>query len=136
MLFRSIGKGGEMINKIIAETGAEIDIKEDGTVFIASADGPSIEAAKQWIRDITQDPEVGAVYQNVPVVSVLDFGVFVQIMPGRDGMVHVSEMSEERVNKPSDVVSVGDKVNVVLVAIDEKGRLNLSMKQAERELSK
>ena len=131
-----IGKGGEMINKIIAETGAEIDIQEDGTVFIASADGPSIEAAKKMIRDITQDPEVGSIYQDVPVVSVLDFGVFVQIMPGRDGMVHVSEISEERINKPSDVLSVGDKVDVKLVAIDEKGRLNLSMRQAARELKK
>ncbi len=129
-----IGKGGEMINKIIAETGAEIDIKEDGLVMISSPDGASIEAAKQMIRDITQDPEVGTIYKHVPVVSVLDFGCFVQILPGRDGMVHVSEMSDERVNKPSDVVSVGDYVNVKLMAIDEKGRLNLSMKQAEREL--
>ncbi len=129
-----IGKGGEMINKIIAETGAQIDIQDDGTVFIASPDGESIEAAKKMIRDITQDPEVGSIYENVPVVSVLDFGVFVQIMPGRDGMVHVSEISEERVNKPSDVLTVGDMVNVKLVAIDEKGRLNLSMKQAAREL--
>ena len=123
-----------MINKIIAETGAEIDIKEDGLVMISSPDGVSIEAAKQMIRDITQDPEVGTIYKHVPVVSVLDFGCFVQILPGRDGMVHVSEMSDERVNKPSDVVSVGDYVNVKLMAIDEKGRLNLSMKQAEREL--
>jgi polyribonucleotide nucleotidyltransferase len=131
-----IGKGGEMINKIIAETGAEIDIQDDGTVMIASPDGASIEAAKKRIRDITQDPEVGTIYENVPVVSVLDFGAFVQILPGRDGMVHVSEISEERVNKPSDVLSVGDTVNVKLVAIDEKGRLNLSIKQAERELNK
>ncbi len=131
-----IGKGGEMINKIIAETGAEIDIQDDGTVMIASPDGASIEAAKKRIRDITQDPEVGTIYENVPVVSVLDFGAFVQILPGRDGMVHVSEISEERVNKPSDVLSVGDTVNVKLVAIDEKGRLNLSIKQAERELKK
>ena len=130
-----IGKGGEMINKIIAETGATIDIQDDGTVFIASPDGASIEAAIKRIRDITQDPEVGTIYENVPVVSVLDFGAFVQIMPGRDGMVHVSEISEERVNKPSDILTVGDLVNVKLVAIDEKGRLNLSMKQAEREMS-
>ena len=130
-----IGKGGEMINKIIAETGAEIDIQEDGTVLISSPDGASISAAKQMIRDITQDPEVGSIYKDVPVVSVMDFGVFVQIMPGRDGMVHVSEMSEDRVNKPSDILSVGDRVNVKLVAIDEKGRLNLSMKQAARELN-
>lgn len=130
-----IGKGGEMINKIIAETGAEIDIKDDGTVMIASPDGASIEKAIRMVKDIASDPEVGTIYRDVPVVSVLDFGAFVQILPGRDGMVHVSEMSEERVNKPSDVVSVGDKVNVKLVAIDEKGRLNLSMKQAERELN-
>lgn len=131
-----IGKGGETINKIIAETGAEIDIQDDGTVLIASPDGASIDAAKKWIRDITAEPEVGTIYQNVPVVSVLDFGAFVQILPGKDGMVHVSEMSEQRVDKPTDVVKVGDKVNVKLVAIDERGRLNLSMKQAERELKK
>lgn len=129
-----IGKGGETINKIIAETGAEIDIKDDGTVMIASPDGESIEKAIRMVKDIASDPEVGTIYKDVPVVSVLDFGAFVQILPGRDGMVHVSEMSEERVNKPSDVVSVGDRVNVKLVAIDEKGRLNLSMKQVAREL--
>ncbi len=130
-----IGKGGEMINKIIAETGAEIDIKDDGTVFVASPDGPSIKAAIEWIRTLTAEPEVGKIYKRAPVVSVLDFGAFVQIMPGKDGMVHVSEISEERVNKPSDVLKVGDTVNVKLVAIDEKGRLNLSIKQAERELN-
>lgn len=130
-----IGKGGETINKIIAETGAEIDIKDDGTVFIASPNKTSIDGAIQYIKTLTEDPEVGGIYKDVPVVSVLDFGAFVQIMPGKDGLVHVSEMSEERVNKPSDVVKEGDKVTVKLVAIDEKGRLNLSMKQAARELN-
>jgi polyribonucleotide nucleotidyltransferase len=129
-----IGKGGETIQKITAETGTEIDIKDDGTVMIASPDGASIAAAKQWIEAITAEPEVGKVYENVPVVSVLDFGAFVQIMPGKDGLVHVSEMSEERVNKPSDVVSEGDKVTVKLVAIDDRGRLQLSMKAAKREV--
>jgi polyribonucleotide nucleotidyltransferase len=128
-----IGKGGEVIQKITAETGAEIDIKDDGTVMIASPDGASIDAAKQWIQTIVAEPEVGKIYQNVPVVSVLDFGAFVQIMPGKDGLVHVSEMSEERVNKPSDVVKEGDKVTVKLVAIDDRGRLQLSMKAALRE---
>ncbi|MDB5185741.1 MAG: hypothetical protein JWL85_264 [Candidatus Saccharibacteria bacterium] len=128
-----IGKGGETINKIIAETGAEIDIKDDGTIFLASPDKKSIDAAIQYIENITAEPEVGRIYENVPVVSVMDFGAFVQIMPGKDGLVHVSEMREERVNKPSDVVKEGDRVNVKLVAIDDKGRLNLSMKQAERE---
>lgn len=129
-----IGKGGETINKIIAETGAEIDIKEDGTVFIASPDKKSIDGAIQYIQTLTAEPEVGKLYKDVPVVSVMDFGAFVQIMPGKDGLVHVSEMKEERVNKPSDVVKEGDRVTVKLVAIDEKGRLQLSMKQAAREL--
>jgi polyribonucleotide nucleotidyltransferase len=130
-----IGKGGETIQKITGETGAEIDIKDDGTIMIASPDGASIKAAIQWIESITAEPEVGKIYENVPVVSVLDFGAFVQIMPGKDGLVHVSEMSDERVNKPSDVVKEGDKVTVKLVAIDERGRLQLSMKAAARELA-
>ncbi len=129
-----IGKGGETIQKITAETGAEIDIEDDGTVRIASSDLSSINAAKQWILSITAEPEVGKIYENVPVVSVLDFGAFVQILPGKDGLVHVSEMSEERVSKPSDVVKEGDRVTVKLVAIDDRGRLQLSMKAAAREL--
>ncbi|HVV66722.1 MAG TPA: polyribonucleotide nucleotidyltransferase [Candidatus Saccharimonadales bacterium] len=129
-----IGKGGETIQKITAETGATIDIKDDGTVMIASPDADSINAAKQWIDSIVAEPEVGKIYKDVPVVSVLDFGAFVQIMPGKDGLVHVSEMAEERVNKPSDVVKEGDKVTVKLVAIDDRGRLQLSMKAAKREL--
>jgi len=130
-----IGKGGETIQKITAETGAEIDIKDDGTVMIASPDGASIEKAKQWIQSITEEPEVGKIYRDVPVVSVMDFGAFVQILPGKDGLVHVSEMKEERVEKPSDVVKEGDKVTVKLVAIDDRGRLQLSMKAAARELA-
>lgn len=128
-----IGKGGETIQKITGETGTEIDIKDDGTVMIASPDGASIAAAKQWIDSIVAEPEVGKIYKDVPVVSVLDFGAFVQILPGKDGLVHVSEMSEERVNKPSDVVKEGDKVTVKLVAVDDRGRLQLSMKAAARE---
>lgn len=128
-----IGKGGETINKIIAETGAEIDIKDDGTVMVASPDKLSIDAAKQWIKNLTEEPEVGSVYQDCRVVSVLDFGAFVEILPGKEGLVHVSEMKEERVSKPSDVVSEGDKVDVKLLAIDERGRLQLSMKAAAKE---
>jgi len=129
-----IGKGGETIQKITAETGAQIDIQDDGTVMIASPDGDSIEKAKQWIQSIVADPEVGKIYKDVPVVSVMDFGAFVQILPGKDGLVHVSEMKEERVEKPSDVVKEGDRVTVKLVAIDDRGRLQLSMKAAAREL--
>jgi polyribonucleotide nucleotidyltransferase len=131
-----IGKGGEMIQKITAETGTEIDIKDDGTVMIASPDKAKIDAAIKWIKGITDDPEIGAIYENVPVVSLLDFGAFVNIMPGKDGLVHVSEISEERINKPSDVLKEGQLVTVKLVAIDDRGRLNLSMKQAAREAKK
>lgn len=131
-----IGKGGETIQKITADTGAEIDIKDDGTIMIASPNGASIEKAKQWIQSITEEPEVGKIYRDVPVVSVMDFGAFVQILPGKDGLVHVSEMKEERVEKPSDVVKEGDKVTVKLVAIDDRGRLQLSMKAAARDLNK
>ena len=130
-----IGKGGETIQKITGETGTEIDIKDDGTVMIASPDKAAIDAAKQWIASIVEEPEVGKIYVDKPVVSVMDFGAFVQIMPGKDGLVHVSEMAEERVNKPSDVVKEGDKVTVKLVAIDDRGRLQLSMKAAQRELN-
>ena len=105
-----IGKGGETIQKITGETGADIDIKDDGTIMIASPDGASINAAKQWINDIVAEPEVGKIYKDKPVVSVMDFGAFVQIMPGKDGLVHISELSEERVGKTSDVVKEGDKV--------------------------
>ena len=129
-----IGKGGETIQKITAETGTEIDIKDDGTVMISSPDKTHIDAAIQWIRSITEDPEVGAIYYDKPVVSVLDFGAFVQILPGKDGLVHVSEISEERTEKPSDKLKEGDKVTVKLVAIDDRGRLQLSMKAAAREL--
>lgn len=129
-----IGKGGETIQRIVAETGADIDIKDDGTVMIASPNGESIAAAKQMISDIVAEPEVGAIYRDKPVVSVMDFGAFVQIMPGKDGLVHISELSDERVAKTSDVVKEGDKVTVKLVAIDDRGRLQLSMKAAAKEL--
>lgn len=129
-----IGKGGETIQKITAETGTEIDIKDDGTVMIASPDKAKIDAAKQWIASLTEEPEVGKIYVDKPVVSVLDFGAFVQILPGKDGLVHVSEISEERTEKPSDKLKEGDKVTVKLVAIDDRGRLQLSMKAAQREL--
>jgi polyribonucleotide nucleotidyltransferase len=127
-----IGKGGETINKIIAETGAQIDIKDDGTVMIASPDKESIDGAIKFIQNITAEPEVGTIYENCRVVSVLDFGAFVEILPGKEGLVHVSELSDERVEKPSDVVKEGDQVTVKLLAIDDRGRLQLSMKAAKK----
>lgn len=128
-----IGKGGETIQKITGETGATIDIKDDGTIMIASPDANSINAAKQWIASIVEEPEVGKIYKDKPVVSVMDFGAFVQVMPGKDGLVHISELSEERVGKTSDVVKEGDHVDVKLVAIDDRGRLQLSMKAVKRD---
>ncbi|MEO6513232.1 MAG: polyribonucleotide nucleotidyltransferase [Candidatus Saccharimonadales bacterium] len=128
-----IGKGGETIQRITAETGTEIDIKDDGTVMIASPDGDSIAKAKQWIMDIVAEPEVGKIYIDKPVVSVMDFGAFVQIMPGKDGLVHISELADERVEKTSDVVKEGQLVTVKLLAIDDRGRLQLSMKAAKHE---
>lgn len=125
-----IGKGGEMINKIIAETGAEIDIKDDGLVTVAAVDTKAIEAALKMIQDIVAEPEVGKIYDGT-VVKLMEFGAFVNIMPGRDGLVHVSQMADKRVEKVSDVVKEGDKVRVKLTAIDEQGRLNLSMKDAK-----
>ncbi len=131
-----IGKGGETINRIIAETGAEIDIKDDGLVFISSPDKTSIDAAKDMIDQITAEPEVGKIYKGAPVKTVMDFGAFVEIMPGKDGLVHVSEMKDERVERVSDVVKEGDLVDVKLLAIDDKGRLQLSMKAAAHESKK
>lgn len=125
-----IGKGGETINKIIAETGADIDIKDDGTVVIASPDGASINRTIEIIQSLTEEPEVGKIYQG-KVVKIMEFGAFVNILPGVDGMVHVSEMDDKRVENVRDFVSEGATVTVKLVAIDERGRLNLSMKKAK-----
>jgi polyribonucleotide nucleotidyltransferase len=123
-----IGKGGEMINKITAETGAEIDINDDGLITVAASDAASIKKALDWIESLTEEPEVGRVYEG-KVVSVKDFGAFVNIMPGIDGMVHVSEISEERVENVSDKLKEGQMVSVKLIGIDERGRLSLSMKE-------
>jgi polyribonucleotide nucleotidyltransferase len=125
-----IGKGGEVIQKITAETNTEIDIQDDGTVMIASKDRASIEAAKDWIKAITAKPEIGTVYDGT-VVKLMDFGAFVEFLPGKDGMVHISEIAEERVEKVSDKLAEGDKVQVKLIAVDDRGRYNLSIKRAK-----
>ncbi len=130
-----IGKGGETIQRITAESNTEIDIQEDGTVMIASPDGDSIAKAKQMINDIVAEPEVGSIYTDKEVVNIMDFGAFVQIMPGKDGLVHVSEIADERIGHPSDVLKIGDRVTVKLLAVDDRGRLQLSMKAAAKELT-
>lgn len=127
-----IGKGGEVINKITAETGAEIDIKDDGLITVAAADAAKIEKAINWIKGLTEEPEVGRVYEG-KVVSIKDFGAFINILPGIDGMVHISQLSDERVEKVTDVLSEGQIVKAKLVGIDERGRLSLSLKDVQNE---
>jgi len=122
-----IGKGGEMINKITAETGAQIDIKDDGLITVAAVDSAAIEKALNWIKGLTEEPEVGRIYEG-KVVSIKDFGAFINIMPGIDGMVHISELSNERVEKVEDILTEGQMVKAKLIGIDERGRLSLSLK--------
>ena len=126
-----IGKGGEVINKITSETGAEVDIKEDGLITIASPNGESIEKALNWIKSLVEEPEVGKIYQG-KVVSIKDFGAFVNILPGIDGMLHISQLSDKRVGKVTDVLKEGQTVRVKLTEIDNRGRLSLTMKGIEQ----
>lgn len=126
-----IGKGGEVINKITSETGAEVDIKEDGLITIASPNGESIEKALNWIKSLVEEPEVGKIYEG-KVVSIKDFGAFVNIMPGIDGMLHISQLSDKRVGKVTDVLKEGQTVRVKLTEIDNRGRLSLTMKGIEQ----
>ncbi len=126
-----IGKGGETINKITSETGATIDIDDSGLVTIAGDDAQKIQKAIDWVRSLVEEPEVGKVYEGT-VATIKDFGAFVTILPGIDGMLHVSQISDKRVANVSDVLKVGQKVKVKLVAIDDKGRLSLTMKKIEQ----
>ena len=126
-----IGPGGKMINEIIAKTGVSgIDIEQDGLVLITSVNAAAGQAAYDWINNLTREVAVGETFTG-PVVRLMDFGAFVQILPGKDGLVHVSELAPWRVDQVTDIVKVGDVVNVKVIEIDEKGRVNLSMKQAE-----
>ncbi|MBQ5415109.1 MAG: polyribonucleotide nucleotidyltransferase, partial [Firmicutes bacterium] len=125
-----IGKGGETINGIIARTGAKVDIDDDGNVFIASPNLEAAEAARQEIEYITADVEVGKTYTG-KVVRIMDFGAFVEVLPGKDGLLHVSRISNKRVEKVTDVLNVGDTVTVKCYEIDDKGRVNLTRKGLE-----
>ena len=121
-----IGSGGKVINKIIDDTGVKIDINDDGLVLIASSDIDMIENAKKMILSIAKDPEVGDEFTG-EVVRILQFGAFVEIAPGKDGMIHISKLSKERVEKVEDVVNIGDKVKVKVIKIDDKGRIDLKL---------
>jgi polyribonucleotide nucleotidyltransferase len=127
-----IGSGGKVIRQIVEETGAKIDIADDGTVKIASADGTSIKAAIDWVKSITAEPEVGEIYDGT-VVKVVDFGAFVNFFGQRDGLVHISQLAPRRVGKVTDVVNEGDKVKVKLLGFDDRGKVRLSMKVVDQE---
>ena len=128
-----IGKGGSVIQKIVADTGAKVDIDDDGTIHIASANAAACDAAKKCIDDIVFVPEVGKLYYG-RVVRLMQFGAFVEIAPGKDGLVHISKLDRKRVEKVEDVVTVGDMIWVKFMEIDEKGRWNLSRKDALIEI--
>ena len=129
-----IGKGGAVIQKIVAESGAKVDIDDDGTIHIASPDAASCDMAKKFIDDIVFVPEVGKLYYG-RVKSILNFGAFVEIAPGKDGLVHISKLSDHRIEKVEDACKVGDMMWVKFMEIDEKGRWNLSHKDAMKEIA-
>jgi polyribonucleotide nucleotidyltransferase len=125
-----IGKGGDTIKQITSQTGAQIDINDDGLITVAAVDGAAIEKAINWIKGLTEEPEIGTIYEG-KVVSIKDFGAFINIMPGVDGMVHISELSDKRVEKVTDILTEGQVVKAKLIGIDERGRLSLSLKNVE-----
>jgi len=129
-----IGPGGKMIRKIVEETGAQIDIEDDGRVFIASNNGVAMEQAIAMIRDLTEDVEIGRIYKG-KVSRIMGFGAFVEIMPKKEGLVRIGQLADHRVEKVEDVVNIGDEIMVKVIEIDERGRVNLSRKQAIADLA-
>jgi len=124
-----IGKGGATIRQITEETGTQVDIQDDGSITIAAVDAQAARRAQQMIENLTAEVEVGKIYEG-PVLRILDFGAIVQVMPGRDGLLHVSQIAQERVNNVGDYVKEGQIVRVKVIEADDKGRLRLSMKAA------
>ncbi len=127
-----IGTGGKVIREIVEKTGAKVNIEDDGTVKVASANGESIRAAIKWIKSIASDPEVGQIYDGT-IVKVMEFGAFVNFFGPKDGLVHISQLAANRVQKTSDVVKEGDKVKVKLLGLDDRGKVRLSMKVVDQE---
>jgi polyribonucleotide nucleotidyltransferase len=130
-----IGPGGKIIKKITAETGVTIDIEDDGTVMVASVDSDAAQKAIEIIKGLTAEVEVGKIYPG-KVKRLMNFGAFVEVMPGKEGLVHVSELSDKYVSKVEDVVKIGDEFMVKVIEIDSQGRVNLSRKQALRSENK
>jgi polyribonucleotide nucleotidyltransferase len=127
-----IGSGGKVIREIVDGTGAKIDIQDDGTIKIASADAHSIEAARTWIHSIVAEPEVGVIYKG-KVVKIVDFGAFVNFFGARDGLVHISQLNDGRPKTVNEVVNEGDEVYVKLIGVDDRGKVRLSMKVVDQE---
>jgi polyribonucleotide nucleotidyltransferase len=127
-----IGSGGKVIREIVEKTGAKINIEDDGTVKVASSDGDSIKAAINWIKSIASDPEIGAIYEGT-VVKTADFGAFVNFFGAKDGLVHISQLAKQRVNKTTDIVKEGDRVKVKLLGFDDRGKVRLSMRVVDQE---
>jgi polyribonucleotide nucleotidyltransferase len=136
LIGKVIGPGGKMIKSIQEETGATIEIEEDGTVYISALGGDGHLRAREIIEGMTQPPKVGKIYPNSKVVSIKDFGAFVEITPGVEGLCHVSELATQYVKNIDDVVKMGDIIPVKLLSIDDQGRLKLSRKAALAELEK
>ena len=130
-----IGSGGKVIREIVEKTGAKIDIQDDGTIKVASADGESIRAALKWIKGIVAEPEIGEIYEG-KIVKIMDLGAFVNFFGPRDGLVHISELAAKRVAKVGDVVKEGDIVKVKLIGIDDRGKVRLSMKVVDQATGK
>src|SRR4030095_2841066 len=124
-----IGPGGKTIRGIVEQTGCKIDVSDDGTVLVASSDGVALEKALDRIRGLTAEAEVGKIYRGT-VRRVVDFGAFVEILPGTDGLVHISQLADERVRKVTDVVNEGDVIDVKVLEVDRSGKIRLSRKEA------
>ena len=127
-----IGTGGKVIREIVATTGAKVDIDDEGVIKISSSDLAQIEAARQWIHGIVAEPEPGTIYTG-KVANIVDFGAFVTFMPGKDGLVHVSEIKNERVENVRDVLTEGQEVKVKLLEVDQRGKVRLSMRVVDQE---
>ncbi|HYH22032.1 MAG TPA: S1 RNA-binding domain-containing protein, partial [Azospirillum sp.] len=121
----------KVIREIVEQTGAKIDIEDDGTVKVAAVDSKAAQAAIDWIKGIVAEPEMGVIYTG-KVVKVVDFGAFVNFLGSRDGLVHISELAQQRVGKVSDVVNQGDEVKVKVIGFDDRGKVKLSMKQVDQ----
>jgi polyribonucleotide nucleotidyltransferase len=127
-----IGPGGKTIRGIVEETGCKIDVEDDGTVLVASSEGTAMQRAIDRIRGLTAEAEVGKIYRGT-VRRVVDFGAFVEIMPGTDGLVHISQLANERVRQVTDVVKEGDVIDVKVLEVDKSGKIRLSRKEAMRD---